>query len=375
MKTVHFIYPYGPKISAPQSIGREVALRLRERYEVIQYQWDEQRTIEPSPNAILIGHAHPYPWTIFRQSAKIKGWNRIILLEPFQHGDISQVAFIDHVVSTVNLFLSITGNAWFETLQQSPVAHWLPKMRHVDLAVNRSDFPQLKNTFNPPEQRKFLYIGNSQKFKNLPWLNEIAKALPQYKFSWVGAKEQEFEGLDHLGYHDFSTPSGQEIIAQHDFMITVGEADANPTTILEAMAWGLIPVCTEQSGYRGYPGIINVPLNDTTATLPILRNLQQLPTQELSLLQYINTQALDQHFNWDRFSQQVIDAIESDESPTLGKAGLHTMAQLRLAEANSYLKHRSMRLNTVRMLSHGLFGQNHPMVRWAKRLVTGQQRT
>src|SRR4051794_22516655 len=123
MTLVHFVYPYGTKISAPQAIGREVASRLRNHYEVVQYQWDEVRRIEPSPNAVLLGHAHPYPSTIFRQSARQKGWKRVILLEPFVHSDISQVAFIDHVIAHVDLFLAITGNYWFETMSQSRLSH------------------------------------------------------------------------------------------------------------------------------------------------------------------------------------------------------------------------------------------------------------
>ena len=44
-------------------------------------------------------------------------------------------------------------------------------------------------------------------------------------------------------------------------MITLGSADANPTTILEAMAWGLIPVCSVQSGYEGFSSIRNISID------------------------------------------------------------------------------------------------------------------
>ena len=36
----------------------------------------------------------------------------------------------------------------------------------------------------------------------------------------------------------------------------------------------------------------------------------------------MNWQALNAHFNWDQFAQQVIDAIESDICPTLDSASL-----------------------------------------------------
>ncbi|MFN3979841.1 MAG: glycosyltransferase, partial [Caldilinea sp.] len=92
----------------------------------------------------------------------------------------------------------------------------------------------------------------------------------------------------------------------------------NPTTVLEAMAWGLIPVCTPQSGYVGYPSIINVPLDDPEGAAIVLRRLQSLPDTELFQLQAANWRLLDEHFNWDRFASQVIDAIESTDSPACG---------------------------------------------------------
>ena len=92
MKTVHFVYPHGPQISTPFAIGREVGLRLREHYHVVHHNWDTVGQLQPAPDAILLGHAHPSPATIFRQSAKLKGWGRTLLLQPFQHADLFQIA-------------------------------------------------------------------------------------------------------------------------------------------------------------------------------------------------------------------------------------------------------------------------------------------
>src|SRR5205814_9445177 len=127
----------------------------------------------------------------------------------------------------------------------------------------------------------------------------------------------------------------KQIIADNDFLITVGTSDPNPTTILEAMGWGLIPVCTPQSGYHGNPGIINIPLNNVTAVVSQLRELQAAPEAELVDRQHVNWKELDQHFNWDRFTNQVIDAIESNESPALLSEPLKRRAQLRWAALTS----------------------------------------
>jgi glycosyltransferase involved in cell wall biosynthesis len=328
MTTVHFVYPHRERISHPHSLGRGVAERLRRRYEVVQYDIDEARAIEPRPGDVLLGHPHPAPWTVFRRSAKRQGWRRKIMLLPYSHGDSVQVAFADPVLRDVDLYLAITGRPWFETVSSSLFSHWLPKMVQVDLAVEPADFPFVKTSFNPPGSRRFLYIGHTLWFKNTGYLSEIARELPEAEFAWMGRGEP-IPGLRALGRHDFSTDEARALVAGYDFMVTVGSSDANPTTIIEAMAWGLVPVCTRESGYAEHPGIVNVPLADPAAAAAILRKLQQAPEAELRGLQKTNREAVERHYNWDRFTDQVVEAIESDESPALLPEPLARRAEIR----------------------------------------------
>jgi len=196
-------------------------------------------------------------------------------------------------------------------------------MVHLDMAVDRRDFPIVKNEFNEPGRRRLIYIGHDLWFKNTRYLSRIAGAMAETTISWLGGgARSSIPGLNPLGYLDFSHETAKRIIAEHDFMITVGKADCNPTTILEAMAWGLIPVCTPQSGYIGYPGITNVPLDDVTGAVRVLRDLQEWPDERLKEMQMVNWEALDRHFNWDRFAGQIREAIESKDSPRLAGASL-----------------------------------------------------
>ena len=100
-------------------------------------------------------------------------------------------------------------------------------------------------------------------------------------------------------------------------MVTVGKADANPTTILESMSWGLLPVCTPQSGYAGIPSITNIALDDPDEAAAVLARLNSVPQERLLAMQAANWRLIDEHFNWDRFADQVIGAIESTASPPL----------------------------------------------------------
>jgi hypothetical protein len=139
-------------------------------------------------------------------------------------------------------------------------------------------------------------------------------------------------------------------------MITTGSADANPTTILEAMSWGLIPVCTPQSGYCGYAGIPNVPLDDVAGAVAVITRLQQAPEAELEAMRADNELLLDSHFTWTRFCSQVEAAIDDRHSPPLA-AESYANRLMRLAWAQRspfrWWRWRSLRRRAKTLLSGG----------------------
>jgi glycosyltransferase involved in cell wall biosynthesis len=313
---IHLVYPHGPRVSAPDSIGRHLGQHLEARYDVVLHDWHERGVIKPGPGDVLLGHPHPAPGTIFRLSARERGWSRVLMMAPYNH-DLRQVAFLDSVIRDCDLFLAITGPYWFASTVSSPCSHWRPKMIHLDLAVDRSEFPVLSREFRPVGERSFVYIGSKVWFKNTPYLTALARRMPGVRFAWIGAGEREIDGLEPLGPADFATAEGLAIVAQFDFLVTVGKADANPTTILEAMAWGLLPVCSPQSGYARIPSITNLPLDDPDEAAAVLARLNTLSEDRLLAIQAQNWRLLDTHYNWGRFADQVIEAIESDASPAL----------------------------------------------------------
>jgi glycosyltransferase involved in cell wall biosynthesis len=329
-RTVHLVYPSGPAAAAPDAIGRNLAERLRARYAVTQYDWAELSVARPGPDDVLVGHPHPIPGTVFRRSARLPGWKRVLALAPFTT-DPRYVGFHDSVIDRCDLFLAITGTYWHRRASASPVSHWCPKLVHVDLAVDRRDFPRVKVAFAPPGRRRFLYIGSTAAPKNVGYLSAIARRMPETGFGWIGGGSGPIEGVTALGYQDFRTQEARRLVAGYDFLLTVGSADANPTTILEAMAWGLVPVCTPQSGYEDVAGIVNVPLGDVDGAVAVLRDLQRAPDEDLERLRTTNDVALEAHYTWDRFAAQVTDAIESRASPALGPVTRGRRARLFLA--------------------------------------------
>lgn len=317
--TIHLIYPHRNKISAPNIIGYKLLQALSKTDNVMAYEWDSFSVIKPDLGDILIGHVHPVPGTIMRRSLKRPGWKRKIILQPYNE-DVKQVGYLDSVIDDCDTFLAITGSYWFKRISQTQFKRWAQKMVHIDLAVDQNYYEKTKFKFSDLGKRKFVYVGHDLHCKNLDYLQSLAKALPQFEFHWVGKGSQREPLIKH-GRVDFSTIAGRSLIAEFDFMITVGSADANPTTILEAISWGLIPVCTPTSGYVNNPGIINIPLNDISGASKILIDLNN---SEIRILESIRNQGhrqLEAHFNWNRFEQQVLHEVNSKEDRQIKMVG------------------------------------------------------
>ncbi|MGV0999620.1 MAG: hypothetical protein ACOYBQ_09860 [Fluviibacter sp.] len=305
--TVHLVYPCANLIKTPEVIGYNVYCALTSAgFDVVVHRWDSLSKIYPREGDILIGHAHPNPFTIFRRSLSESGWAKRILMLPFSH-DPKQLGFLRDVVPQCDAFLAITGKYWIDTLNQSIFAGWSPRMHHLDLAVNREHFPRIKERFNVAGERKFLYIGHSRFFKNTPYLQELAQQFGPERFATIGCV---LDGLISYGKLNFAEASSLEIIKQYDFLVMTSVSDPNPTTVLEAMGWGLVPVVTPQCGYYNEPGIVNIPLGDTDGALEKLNWLDTCSEESLRYLVRQNDLRLEEHFNWERFCDQVLSVCE-----------------------------------------------------------------
>jgi glycosyltransferase involved in cell wall biosynthesis len=313
MMTIHLVYVKGNSISTPAAITNELVKRLSFRYDVKIYDWAEKVVIKPEPGDILIGHPHPSSNSIFRNSFFQQGWKKRILMNPFAHAYPRYIAYFDDLVLACDDYLAICGRYWNDTISNSIVSHWQPWVTHLDLAVNLQNFPQVKQAFNAPGQRRFLYIGRTTDFKGCDYLSALADANPNITVGWIGSGKISSKRIVAHGSKNFSDEDSLKLVAEYDFLLTCGRSDANPTTILEASAWGLIPVCTPQSGYYQEDWIINIPLDNIEEASKVLRRLN-LETDSV-LLEYQDRArlVLENHYNWDRFAQQVIDCIESPE--------------------------------------------------------------
>jgi glycosyltransferase involved in cell wall biosynthesis len=313
MRTVHLVYVKGNGRHTPVAITNELARRLQAHYRVEVHDWASAEIIRPSAGDVLIGHPHPLAETVFRRSFSMPGWGKRLVMLPFRHGPwLSEIGWWDPLICRADWFLAICAPYWTDTMSRSWTSHWSYKTVQVDLAVDQDHFPFIKHQFNPPGRRKFLFIGSAFKHKGFEYLLEIVHANPQFDFGWIGWGDHTIEcpGMARYGKRDFSVPENLELVKSYDFMLTCGRSDANPTSILEAASWGLVPVCTPQSGYYNQNWIVNIPLDDVDGASTILRNLNAIPEGELREFQVRGRKALSKHYTWDRFAAQVRDCIE-----------------------------------------------------------------
>lgn len=344
IRRVHLVYPHGRASSCPDTIGLHLADHLRTRYEVVLHDWDAGHAIAPSPGDALVGHPHPVPWTTFRRSARRRGWERVAVLMPFHHAErAEQVAFADPAVRRADVLLAITGHRWSDTIATSAVAHWTPKLVQLDLGVDRGDFPPVKHDVGA---RRVLYIGHSHWTKNTAYLTEIAARLPDVEFGWIGSGPS-IHGLVAHGRRDFADPAALELVASYDFTITVSRADANPCTVLESMAWGLVPFCTPESGYVEEDGVVHVPLDDAAAAAAVVRSWVDAPAEAVQRRRRENWQRLDTRFTWSRFGERVAATLEAPP-----RRSATTDGRGRLLVRSLTSRHSPLRPHNLRAAAH-----------------------
>ena len=306
-KTIHLVYVRNSKIiKNPYSIGNNLYAYLRKFYKIKFYKWDTINKINPDRNDILIGHSHPNPYTVFRLSMKNKKWSKVILLQPFTT-NLLQVGFLINVLPYCDLFISICGKFWHTKIKDSKFKIWNRIIKQIDMGIDRNDYPFIKKKFNEKKKRKFLYIGNSTVEKNLNYLSKLAKATDSSKFSSIGAN---VEGIRNYGYLNLKKKFSLQIIKNYDFLILTSSYDANPTVILEALSFGLIPVVTNECGFSKMKGIINIDLKNIKKNQKLIFKLQNVQSKNLKKIQKYGSDIL-QKSTWDKFCKKILMYIRN----------------------------------------------------------------
>jgi glycosyltransferase involved in cell wall biosynthesis len=203
----------------------------------------------------------------------------------------------------------------------------------------------------------------------------LAEANPDLDFGWTGwtggamrppgTLRREYDPLERRlrsgsitihGGGDWRDEDFLKTVATYDVLLTCGRSDSNPSTILEATAWGLVPVAPLQCGYYGDDWLTNIPLDDTEGASRILRELNDAPDDALEARRQAGFQRLESHYTWDHAARQVIDCIKAPTPMAPGETAWLERKANNQAKLRAIVR-RYRREAAVESLFHGLAGR------------------
>ena len=309
-------------VQSPYENTKHIYIALSKLFSTYLYHSTERVKIKLKPDDIFLGH--PY----FPHTGKEKGVTEhaihskvrpqvLAMITPL-HCDTKiktthiNKAFLDHVNSLmpkVDVLFAIMGQYWWDQWDNSPYAHWKPKMVRLDMAVDVNYYPFIKKKFSEPGKRKFLYIGKNDPMKGIDFLQSIAEKMGNDIFGWIGAGS-DINCVNHIASHiELKLNIIEKIASEYDFFISPSMADPNPTTILESMAWGFPVICTPQSGYYETSYRFNIHANKLNESVETLKRLQYASEDELIRISNEARQIVETDYTWERFTSTVIEHL------------------------------------------------------------------
>lgn len=316
---IHLVYANTPgenRIDSPFCVTNNLYNYLSKRAEIVYDVWTSTNIPNADPNAIFIGHPHYNENTIvqqvFRQNLNFKAKFSI---HPFHYNHVEDNWPFNHIVQKANKYFAICGPYWYDTIENTVFKNWKPKMVRLDMAVDGNIWKHKKTEFNNPGKRGVVYVGSSYSHKNLGYLYEIVKKMPDTNFRWYGGSSDtalaRLPNMQVIGWCDFHDQKIlEEIYKFADIFLNVSISDANPTTLLEfGLAGGLIPICTQTSGYWNSSSFINIShcLNEAVA---VINDWLTKPSIELEELSRYNRTICEKEYTWDKFCSTIWKEIE-----------------------------------------------------------------
>jgi glycosyltransferase involved in cell wall biosynthesis len=209
---------------------------------------------------------------------------------------------------------SICGPYWYDTIEQSSFAFWKPKMVRLDMAVDGNIFPFCKEKFNPVGKRRLLYMGSAMGMKNVGQIANIMSILRDTELHWYGGDGNhplaKLPNVKTVGWVEMNKETGKKIANDCDIMINTSTSDANPTTLLEARAWGLVTACSRESGYYNDQYFTNISATDPKEAVRQLMPLLNAPSEVLMERAKDSRKEIETRYSWDVFCNKIWQGLQ-----------------------------------------------------------------
>lgn len=306
----------------PATVAKHLYCSISKIMPTFIYHLTEKERCNFSPDDVFIGHPYfphktdGYGVTELAAKEYVRP-QKYALISPL-HCDISIggdhinkefLYDIENLLPRTDVLFAIMGEYWWDKWDTSPFAHWKPKMVRLDMAVDVHDFPRIKNRFNKPGQRGFLYIGVNERRKGTDFLSTLMSQFGDCPKGWIGPGD-EIPNVTRISNDRPLTPEFMATLAnEYDFFISPSRVDPNPTTILQSMAWGFPVVCTPQSGYYETAYRRNIFIDDIQKSVDVLNDLQYSDEAELIKMADEARKVVVSDYNWDKFTSTIIQNL------------------------------------------------------------------
>lgn len=304
-------YNWPSPIKAPLSISYHVAKALSGRYRLKLYHLKERLALEPEEGDILLGHLWTDPESVVQRALDDGRFAKKFLIGPYNH-DPRQVGWMRDAIQKCDAYFAICGDYWMETFDRSPFPDLKEMVIHLNMAIDMADYPYIKKKFSKPGERSFFYIGRYGSFgdeKGVRLLENLADMVPGFRGGYI-CPDGEIKG-----WHRISRPTSltrgfmERIAAGYDIFINMSRADAQATTVLEAMSWGFPVACTRETGYTD-DALFHLDLENEEHNLDTIKKIQEVSSRDLETMVDVNRKALSVKYSWNTFIERLVAGLE-----------------------------------------------------------------
>ncbi|KOY85749.1 hypothetical protein AD998_05895 [bacterium 336/3] len=307
--------------AAPFSITFHLIKELSKIYKIKLYDWKEKGVCNIKKNDILL--FQPLPdfdlwnkksiWQINKSSIS---WRTLetypecdnIAILPYNHPANESLWLKELFEKYTKKNIFICGEYWFDTWDNSPYNKLLnERPLQINMGIDPKNYPYIKDRINLSGKRKFLYIGNTQTWKNTIQLELIAKVYPDFQGGYISSGI--INGWKKIAdYADLTPEYMQSIINEYDFFLSLSSGDAQATTILENICFGMCIACTPESGYN-YSSIIPMHISDIDYNYQQIKKMQEMDEEEYFRRAKDNLYNIENFHNWKDICSKIIAYI------------------------------------------------------------------
>jgi hypothetical protein len=327
MPTLHFSYSAGGSnldtcdepLMSPYTIAWHMNRFLRQKAAEIGYAYHYQNLDDTMPCAfgpddIAIGHT----WFEggFMDQALDASIKAKFILQPYSHGMVSpgDVAMVLDLFGKADHLFLITGEHWWQTMESSPFAALKAKATRLDMAISADKHPHSKTRWNKPGERAICTIGSDTPTKGYKHVAELAR-VAGLRYGHFGSAEAEtFEHVPCMTLHGgmlFTPQNIAKLCDNYDAIIALPEADANPTVLLEAAAWGLDVFCAREAGYLPGQPFRGLYKGEMLHNVSYMRQWQQADEYELRHVSETLRQIVARDYTWSKFCTALWHKVET----------------------------------------------------------------